>query len=47
MSKKKEDKQKNKKLWIYCISLMVALILLIGFTVFYMKDKDKKDEKEQ
>lgn len=44
MSKKKEDKQKNKKLWIYCISLMVALILLIGFTVFYMKDKDKKDE---
>ena len=44
MSKKKEDKQKNKKLWMYLISLIVALVLLIGFTIFYMNDKDKEDE---
>ncbi len=44
MSKKKEEKQKNKKLWLLLLSLIIILILILGLTIFYMNDKDKKDE---
>ncbi len=45
MSKKKDEKQKNKKLWIYLVSLVVLLVLLVGLAVFYMNNnKEKKDE---
>ena len=44
MSKKKDEKSKNKKLWIYLISLVVLLALLVGLAIVFMNQKDKKDE---
>ena len=44
MSKKKDEKSKNKKLWIYLISLVLLLALLVGLAIVFMNQKDKKDE---
>ncbi len=44
MSKKRDDKQKNTKLWIYLVSLVVLVILLVGLSIFYLNNKDKEDE---
>lgn len=44
MSKKKDDKQKNKKLWIYLSILVLLLLLLVGLMVFYMGHKEKEEE---
>ena len=44
MSKKKDEKPKNKKLWIYLISLVLLLALLVGLAIVFMNQKDKKDE---
>ena len=43
MSKKKDEKSKNKKMWIYLISLVVLLVLLVGLAIVFMNQKDKKD----
>ena len=45
MSKKKNDKKKEKKLWLSLISILILVILLAGITVFYMKNTDKEEEK--
>ena len=45
LSKKKNDKKKEKKLWLSLISVLILLILLVGLTVFYIKDKNKEEEK--
>lgn len=44
MSKKKNDKKKEKKLWLSLISLIILLAILLGTTVFLAKDKEKEDE---
>ncbi len=45
MSKKKDDKKKEQRLWIYLISLLILVIVLAGITLFYMNNKDTQDEK--
>ncbi len=45
MSKNKNDKKKEQKLWIYLISLLILVIVLSGITLVYMNKKDKEEEK--
>lgn len=45
MSKKKENKKKEKKLWISFISVLILFILLVGASIFYIKDKNKEEGK--
>ena len=45
MSKNKNDKKKEQKLWIYLISLLILVIVLAGITLVYMNKKDKEEEK--
>ncbi len=44
LSKKKNDKKKERNLWILLISLIILVVLLTGLTVYVMNNKDKKDE---
>ena len=41
---KKDEKQKDKKLWLYLISLVLLIILLVGTVIFY-KSNGNKEEK--
>ncbi len=45
MSQKKRDNQKNKKLWIYLISLVLVMVVLVGLLAFYKNNRDKEDKK--
>lgn len=46
MSKKKDSKKnKDQKMWLLLVSLVALIILLAGFMVFLMKDKEKEEEK--
>ena len=44
MRRNEEKKPKNKKQWIYLISLLLLLILLVGVAIVYIHNKDEKDE---
>ncbi len=46
MNKKKENKKKNKKLgWLWMISLILFVILLVGMVLLYRNSKEKEEEK--
>lgn len=44
LSKKKNGKNKDKKLWLSLISLIILLVVLLGVTIFLVKDKDKEEK---
>ncbi len=45
MSKNKQDKQNNKKIWLSLIGLVILVVLLVGLTIVMFNNKEDEDEK--
>ena len=44
MSKNKEDKKSNNKIWMIVIGVILIIALVVGIVFAYMKNNEKKDE---